>query len=51
MVDEFVLHITPIILGQGVRLFEDIDHRNFTVEITETVSSPEVMHMFYKVKK
>jgi dihydrofolate reductase len=49
LIDEFTLHKTPMIMGKGVKLFENIDKEKFSVEINEVVNSPEVIHLFYKV--
>jgi dihydrofolate reductase len=49
LIDEFTLHIAPMIMGKGVKLFENIDKEKFSVEISEVVNSPEVTHLFYKV--
>ena len=51
LIDEFILHFAPIMLGKGVRLFENIDKEKFLLEISEVVNSPEVTHLFYKVIK
>jgi dihydrofolate reductase len=50
LIDEFSLHIAPIILGAGVQLFEHLDKSNFSFEIKEVVNSPEVTHLSYIVK-
>lgn len=49
LIDEFTIHTTPMIMGKGIRLFENIDKEKFSVEISEVVNSPEVTHLFYKV--
>jgi len=49
LVDEISLHFAPIILGKGVRLFEKIDKKKFSLEITDVVNSPMVTHLFYNV--
>jgi len=49
LIDEFSLHVTPIIMGTGVRLFEKIKKEKFSLEISEVVNSPMVTHLFYKV--
>ncbi len=50
LIDEFSIHIAPIIIGAGVRLFEHLDMRKFSFEISEAVNSPTVTHLFYRVK-
>jgi len=49
LVDELTLHVTPIILGKGVRLFENINKEKLSLEIVEALNSPEVTHLFYKI--
>ncbi len=49
LIDESSLHIAPIIMGKGVKLFESIDKEKFSVEIKEVVNSQMVTHLFYKV--
>ena len=51
LINEFALHIAPIMMGKGVRLFENIEKKKFTLEISKVINSPEVTHIFYKVIK
>lgn len=48
-IDEFIIHIAPLFLGTGVRLFEKTDSRGITFEISKVIGSPVVTHIFYKV--
>jgi dihydrofolate reductase len=50
LVDELILHQAPIILGKGVRLFENIDNTKFSLEVNNVVNSNEVTHLFYMLK-
>jgi len=50
LVDEFSIHLAPIMMGSGVRLFNNINKEKFPVELSEGVSSQMVTHLFYKVK-
>lgn len=50
LIDEFTIHIAPLILGGGIRLFERIDP-GLKVEVVETISSPWVTHLKYVVRK
>jgi dihydrofolate reductase len=50
LVDEFVIHITPIVIGSGIRLFDNIDKNKFKVELVKTVPSPLTTHIFYELK-
>lgn len=49
LVDELNIHIAPIMLGRGVRLFDNIDNGKITLEINNVIHSPMVTHLFYKV--
>lgn len=49
LVDEFELHIVPILLGDGERLLEDIG--NLKLEQVRAVEAPSVTHIKYRVVK
>lgn len=49
LVDELVLHVAPIFLDKGIRLFENIKKEIFDLQINEVISSPTVTHIFYKI--
>lgn len=50
LVDEFTIHIAPIILGRGIRLFEEINHTKVSLKIVEVIHSDLVTHIFYQIK-
>jgi len=45
--DELYLHIVPVMLGAGVRLFENVGDP--TLEPSKVVASPAVTHVKYRV--
>jgi dihydrofolate reductase len=49
LIDEFGIHLAPLILNRGVKLFENIEKQKFIVEINNMAHSPIVTHLFYKV--
>ena len=49
LVDEFTVHVAPVIIGAGLRLFDNLDGRRFIVAIVEAVNSRTVTHLNCKV--
>lgn len=49
LVDEFTIHCTPIMLGTGIRLFNNMDQSKFSFDIIDVINSPIVTHLRYKV--
>jgi dihydrofolate reductase len=47
LLDELQVHIAPVLLGRGVRLFDGGEQAN--LEITRVVDSPTVTHIRYRV--
>jgi dihydrofolate reductase len=51
LIDEFQLHVVPLMLGDGARLFEDhLPAGGLEVERTRVIDSPAVTHLSYRVK-
>jgi dihydrofolate reductase len=50
LVDELQVHVVPVFLGGGVRLFEGIDP-DIELELARVVDSPAVTHLRYRVLK
>ncbi len=51
LVDEFQLHVVPLLLGDGVRLFDDGAGAGAAVEPDRVIESPAVTHIRYRVVK
>lgn len=51
LIDELQLHIAPILLGRGVRLFDGLVPEDVELEIARTVESPAVTHVRYRLVK
>ena len=49
LVDDFQIHIAPVLLGGGVKLFEDVG--GVRVEIAQVIDSPAAAHVKYRVVK
>jgi dihydrofolate reductase len=49
LVDEVQLHVAPLLLGDGVRLFEGLGSGAPTLEPIRVTESPKVTHIRYRV--
>jgi dihydrofolate reductase len=49
LLDELYLHVAPVVLGAGARLFEDVGDPK--LEPVEVVASPAVTHIRYRVAR
>ena len=50
-VDEIQIHLVPLMLGGGIRLFDQVDPERVELEATRVVESPSVTHLKYRVVK
>jgi dihydrofolate reductase len=48
LLDELHIHVSPLLLGDGVRLFERAEPR--PIELRRVVQSPRVTHLVYAVR-
>ena len=52
MLDELQIHLAPVLLGDGVRLFDRIDTEDAVeLEVTRVIDSPRMTHLRYRVVK
>jgi dihydrofolate reductase len=52
MLDELQIHLAPVLLGDGVRLFDGIDAEDgVELEVKRVIDSPRVTHLRYSVVK
>ena len=48
LLDEMQVHVAPVLLGDGARLFDDVSGN---IELVRTIASPAVTHLRYRVVK
>ena len=51
LLDELQVHVAPFLLGDGVRLFDDVDSAQVQLEKTRVIDSPNVTHLKVRVAK
>jgi dihydrofolate reductase len=51
LLDELQIHVAPLLLGGGRRLFDDLAGEQIEVEATRVIESPGVTHLRYRVVK
>jgi dihydrofolate reductase len=49
LLDDFQIHVVPILLGDGVRLFDDLGPERPSLELIRVIDSPAVTHLSYRV--
>ncbi len=49
LVDEMLLHVVPVLLGDGARLFDNVAGAAVGLECTGAVQAPGVTHLTYRV--
>jgi dihydrofolate reductase len=49
LLDEVHVDIVPVLLGGGVRLFENLGPEHIELERTEIIEAPDVTHMTFRV--
>jgi dihydrofolate reductase len=51
LLDELQIHVAPVLLRGGVRLFDDLGDGQVSLEIVRVIDSPAVTHLRYRVVK
>ncbi len=51
LLDELLLNLVPIVLGEGERLLDGLAGLQAGFERTRVVAAPEVTHLFYRVER
>ena len=51
LLDEMQIHVVPLLLGDGVRLFDHLGRRLVELERTRVIDSPEVTHLRFRMRR
>lgn len=51
LVDEIVLQLVPVLMGAGMRLFDNIGREHIELVATRAVQTPHVTHLAFRAKK
>jgi dihydrofolate reductase len=51
VLDELQLHVIPVLLGQGRRLFDHLGADHIELELTRIIDGPGVTHLRYRVRR
>jgi dihydrofolate reductase len=49
LLDEMQIHIAPLLLGGGIRLFDQLGDAKIELEKTRVIDSPQVTHLRFRV--
>ena len=51
LLDELEIHLVPVLLGQGRRLFDDLDPEHIELQRTRILEGDGVTHLHYRVQR
>ena len=51
LLDELSIHIVPVLMGDGVRLFDQLGTEHIELECTQVTNAKKVIHMTFRVIK
>jgi dihydrofolate reductase len=49
LLDEMQIHLVPVLLGDGIRLFDRLGAEHIEIEGTRVIESPRVTHLRFRV--
>jgi dihydrofolate reductase len=50
LLDEMEIHLVPVLLGQGRRLFDSLRPEHIELDLIRTLQAPDVTHLHYRVR-
>jgi dihydrofolate reductase len=51
LLDEMQIHLIPMLLGDGIRLFEDLGPERIELRRTSSIETPSATHFRFEVVK
>jgi len=51
LVDEISIHLVPVLLGSGTRMFERLGGEHIQLETAEVIETPEATHLRFRVAR
>ncbi|MDI6697074.1 MAG: dihydrofolate reductase family protein [Anaerolineales bacterium] len=51
LLDEIQIHLAPVLLGEGIRLFDHLSIAPMQLERTRVIEAPHVTHLYFRVVK
>ena len=51
LLDEIQIHLVPVLLGDGRRLFEHAGSGHIELEASRVIESPDVIHLKFRVRQ
>jgi dihydrofolate reductase len=51
LLDEIQIHLIPVLLGEGVRLFDHLEAGRIELERLKVVEAPGVTHLRFRIAK
>ena len=51
LLDEMMIHVVPVLLGNGIRLFDHLGTEQIELESTRVIESPGVTHLRFRAVK